>query len=377
MKHLYGCLHIVMAVVLSSALLLGACSQNALEENLAPDNGNDEGQHQKYGPVYNLQLTCFLNNSYIIDDWLELGKEYKFGYECITISPDTHPKFEYKITKVDSLPSGYTRTDNASDNTISVKFTRPGVYLVTVTLIGSTPVQADSRTFILPTTKPTIEGPKQIDLGQFYDFTINWWNPNNPDPTFTLSCGRSIAGNLGTTKEKATVKEVSDKHYRIRFDEPGKFNVSVNKKDLVTTSTSVASIGVYYKPYYRIEQLEIPTSSMQPLLPTDRVQACYRNIMRFYHDPECTIPCVVEHELVFQYYLQYTIWNGTTSTTSGGSVTDRVLVKLNPGTDSFMLPNTLKFLREDQVNWGHGIVRTWIPEYKIVYPANSISYQTN
>lgn len=367
MKHLYGCLRLITPVLLSSALL-GACTQTALEDELSPDN---EGQLQKQGIIYNLELTCSQGDNAITGDWLELDQEYKFGHQGITNGPTRH-ELAYTITKVDSLPSGYTRTDDTVYNTINVKFTRPGVYLVTVTEVGVLPVNAASRTFIVPTTKPSIEGPKQIVLGQYYDFTINWWNPNNPDPTFTLNCTRTIVGNLGTTQERATVVKISNKAYRIRFDEPGRYLISVNKKDLVSTSTNAASIGVYYRPYYRIEQIEIPLTSVQPFLPTDRVQACYRNVMRFYCDPECTIPCVAEHELLFQYYLQYTIQSG--STVSSAAPGERVLVKLAPGADTYVLPNTIKFVREDQVNWGHGMTRTWIPELKIVYPLNSVSY---
>lgn len=358
-----------MITVLWSVLLCSACSQNALDELPHDPNAPGREKNDVMGSLDAI-LTDPVGTGENLDNLL-LGQEYQMQviYKVLwSLYPA--PTFEFSVSKADNLPSSY-QLDKTNDQTAKIVFYKPGVYNVTARCTNYSRNEI-TRSFTLADRGPILTGPERVEaLGTFYDFTLSNWDPRYPATTFRLTWVRSAFANPGTTKERATILQDGNR-FRVRFDEPGNFYLHGAMLNGPSTKTSTVAVNVYYKPYYRIEQIEIPVTSEQPPLPTDRVQACYRNVVRFFRDPACTIPCTVEHELIFQYYLQYTVHQGATTTAAAPG--QRVNVKLAPGKSFYELPHTVKFTREDQVSWGHGITRTLVPEYHIVYPTNTTTY---
>lgn len=316
------------------------------------------------------QIDCSPQGTGVQQQNLDLNTEYEFT-ATYDYTPCPNPTYQFTVTKAGRA---YPYTD-LGNGKIRTKFTETGTYTITAEVTNST-VQPNRETKIynVVTPKPIVEGPATVELGKFYDFKITYWNPSYPNIAFNLTWVETL---LKTGQ--ATVQKVSNTLFRIHFDEPGKFRIFADITNGPSTQEEVYNVEVYYKaPYYKIEKIEVAidptkTSMFQigGIPPSAVLVTAYGNYIRFYADEACLFPLELEHSLIFDLILDYTITpTGISGVDVDGACVQKIVSK---GLAAASLPQTEKYKIIKKLNnqMPPSIVNIFIdPFYTISYPEN-------
>lgn len=307
---------------------------------------------------------------------LNLDTEYEFTAKY-SYTPCPNPTYQFSVTK-DGSSYPFTSLGNGK---IKAKFTDLGTYAVTAIVTNSTvEPNAETKIYNVVTPKPIVEGPAAVELGTFYDFKITYWNPSYPNIVFNMSWVETL---LKTGK--ATVEKVNNTHFRIRFDEPGKFRILTDITNGPSSQEEVYHVEVYYKaPYYKIEKIEVAVDprikSNMPIRDENRSitpnfggTATFGNYIRFYSDAACTLPMELEHSVVFDLIQNYTV---TPANVPGITLLPPLVVQkiVSKGLSAATLPQTQKsqtIKKLDNAIPPKIVVVTADPFYTITYLENA------
>ena len=234
-----------------AVMCAGSCSQEILEvsEDLAPDNLQTRAGIAQIGIVSN-PMGRGIGNEYY-------GKDIDYTFNLVTSGVDagievisTNISF---FTTIDGGIDQISRTDKS----LKLRFTKCGVYQILATrnyrdlADPSGPIMLQQATITCRVASPvaSIEGPSSVALGKVYNFSVNFEEPDYPDPNLEIT--ESIFNDPKCT----VINNDGAGNYLIRFDQPGVYEI---KPGLTwTNSSGFMKVG----PHYYVEVFFRPEMS--------------------------------------------------------------------------------------------------------------------
>ena len=223
-----------------AVMCAGSCSQEILEvsEDLAPDNLQTRAGIAQIGIVSN-PMGRGIGNEYY-------GKDIDYTFNLVTSGVDagievisTNISF---FTTIDGGIDQISRTDKS----LKLRFTKCGVYQILATrnyrdlADPSGPIIIQQATITCRVASPvaSIEGPSSVALGKVYNFSVNFEEPDYPDPNLEIT--ESIFNDPKCT----VINNDGAGNYLIRFDQPGVYEI---KPGLTwTNSSGFMKVGPHY-----------------------------------------------------------------------------------------------------------------------------------
>ena len=204
-----------------AVMCAGSCSQEILEvsEDLAPDNLQTRAGIAQIGIVSN-PMGRGIGNEYY-------GKDIDYTFNLVTSGVDagievisTNISF---FTTIDGGIDQISRTDKS----LKLRFTKCGVYQILATrnyrdlADPSGPIIIQQATITCRVASPvaSIEGPSSVALGKVYNFSVNFEEPDYPDPNLEIT--ESIFNDPKCT----VINNDGAGNYLIRFDQPGAYKI--------------------------------------------------------------------------------------------------------------------------------------------------------
>lgn len=234
-----------------AVMCAGSCSQEILEvsEDLAPDNLQTRAGIAQIGIVSN-PMGRGIGNEYY-------GKDIDYTFNLVTSGVDAG------IEVINTNISFFTTIDGGidqisrTDKSLKLRFTKCGVYQILATrnyrdlADPSGPIIIQQATVTCRVASPvaSIEGPSSVALGKVYNFSVNFEEPDYPDPNLEIT--ESIFNDPKCT----VINNDGAGNYLIRFDQPGAYEI---KPGLTwTNSSGFMKVG----PHYYVEVFFRPEMS--------------------------------------------------------------------------------------------------------------------
>lgn len=214
---------------------------------------------------------------------LNIGVPYSFTPKYVS-KYCTNPSYSISIQEINGATDGWYDYGlrPGFKQMYDFKFIKPGQYRITVKVDNAPSPIAYNKIYTIYAQEPWIEGPKIIELGKVYDFSISCWNPNYPNTTFSMA----ITENLFNDPQYTIISQTNNS-IKIRFDEPGEYSLEASMQNGPSINTGSYRVNVYYYPYYKYN-------------PTEKR-------IYFYTDANYSIPLKLPHRTYFSYRVKLEI----------------------------------------------------------------------
>lgn len=236
-----------------AVMCAGSCSQEILEvsEDLAPDNLQTRAGIAQIGIVSN-PMGRGIGNEYY-------GKDIDYTFNLVTSGVDagievisTNISF---FTTIDGGIDQISRTDKS----LKLRFTKCGVYQILATrnyrdlADPSGPIIIQQATITCRVASPvaSIEGPSSVALGKVYNFSVNFEEPDYPDPNLEIT--ESIFNDPKCT----VINNDGAGNYLIRFDQPGAYKIDPGLSWTSSSGFTRVKPCYYVEVFFRPEIMEL------------------------------------------------------------------------------------------------------------------------
>lgn len=231
----------------------GSCSQEILEvsEDLVPDNLQTRAGIAQIGIVSNPAGKGIGNEYY--------GKDIDYTFNLVTSGVDAGIEVISTNVSVFTTIDGGIDQISRTDKSLKLRFTKCGVYQILATrnyrdlANPSGPIMLQQATITCRVASPvaSIEGPSSVALGKVYNFSVNFEDPDYPDPNL------EITEAIFNDPQCTIINNDGAGNYLIRFDQPGAYAI---KPGLTwTNSSDVMKVGPHYcvEVFFRPEMMEL------------------------------------------------------------------------------------------------------------------------
>ena len=236
-----------------AVMCAGSCSQEILEvsEDLVPDNLQTRAGIAQIGIVSNPAGKGIGNEYY--------GKDIDYTFNLVTSGVDAGIEVISTNVSVFTTIDGGIDQISRTDKSLKLRFTKCGVYQILATrnyrdlANPSGPIMLQQATITCRVASPvaSIEGPSSVALGKVYNFSVNFEDPDYPDPNL------EITEAIFNDPQCTIINNDGAGNYLIRFDQPGAYAI---KPGLTwTNSSDVMKVGPQYcvEVFFRPEMMEL------------------------------------------------------------------------------------------------------------------------
>ncbi|WP_418975476.1 hypothetical protein [Alistipes finegoldii] len=236
-----------------AVMCAGSCSQEILEvsEDLVPDNLQTRAGIAQIGIVSNPAGKGIGNEYY--------GKDIDYTFNLVTSGVDAGIEVISTNVSVFTTIDGGIDQISRTDKSLKLRFTKCGVYQILATrnyrdlANPSGPIMLQQATITCRVASPvaSIEGPSSVALGKVYNFSVNFEDPDYPDPNL------EITEAIFNDPQCTIINNDGAGNYLIRFDQPGAYAI---KPGLTwTNSSDVMKVGPHYcvEVFFRPEMMEL------------------------------------------------------------------------------------------------------------------------
>ena len=199
----------------------GSCSQEILEvsEDLVLDNLQTRAGIAQIGIVSNPAGKGIGNEYY--------GKDIDYTFNLVTSGVDAGIEVISTNVSVFTTIDGGIDQISRTDKSLKLRFTKCGVYQILATrnyrdlANPSGPIMLQQATITCRVASPvaSIEGPSSVALGKVYNFSVNFEDPDYPDPNL------EITESVFNDPQCTIINNDGAGNYLIRFDQPGQYNI--------------------------------------------------------------------------------------------------------------------------------------------------------
>lgn len=204
-----------------AVMCAGSCSQEILEvsEDLAPDNLQTRAGIAQIGIVSNPAGKGIGNEYY--------GKDIDYTFNLVTSGVDAGIEVISTNVSVFTTIDGGIDQISRTDKSLKLRFTKYGVYQILATrnyrdlANPSGPIMLQQATITCRVASPvaSIEGPSSVALGKVYNFSVNFEDPDYPDPNL------EITEAIFNDPQCTIINNDGAGNYLIRFDQPGQYKI--------------------------------------------------------------------------------------------------------------------------------------------------------
>lgn len=223
-----------------AVMCAGSCSQEILEvsEDLVPDNLQTRAGIAQIGIVSNPAGKGIGNEYY--------GKDIDYTFNLVTSGVDAGIEVISTNVSVFTTIDGGIDQISRTDKSLKLRFTKCGVYQILATrnyrdlANPSGPIMLQQATITCRVASPvaSIEGPSSVALGKVYNFSVNFEDPDYPDPNL------EITESVFNDPQCTIINNDGAGNYLIRFDQPGAYAI---KPGLTwANSSDVMKVGPHY-----------------------------------------------------------------------------------------------------------------------------------
>ena len=276
-----------------AVMCAGSCSQEILEvsEDLAPDNPQTRAGIAKIGIVSNPAGRGIGDEYY--------GKDIDYTFNLVTSGVDagievisTNVSF---FTTIDGGIDQISRTDKS----LKLRFTKCGVYQILATrnyrdlANPSGPIMLQQATITCRVASPvaSIEGPSSVALGKVYNFSVNFEDPDYPDPNL------EITEAIFNDPQCTIINNDGAGNYLIRFDQPGQYKIEPGLS--WTSSSGFTRI----KPCYCVNVFFRPEMIHKSIKGSSKLGGIYLNFIELC-DQQQDVYASLPYRVYFKYKLR-------------------------------------------------------------------------
>jgi hypothetical protein len=240
-----------------AVMCAGSCSQEILEvsEDLAPDNLQTRAGIAQIGIVSNPAGKGIGNEYY--------GKDIDYTFNLVTSGVDAGIEVISTNVSVFTTIDGGIDQISRTDKSLKLRFTKCGVYQILATrnyrdlANPSGPIMLQQATITCRVASPvaSIEGPSSVALGKVYNFSVNFEDPDYPDPNL------EITEAIFNDPQCTIINNDGAGNYLIRFDQPGQYKI---EPGLSWTSSSGFTrikpcycVNVFFRPEMKVQPVKL------------------------------------------------------------------------------------------------------------------------
>lgn len=266
---------------------LASCSMHDELDLLEPESRADA----QFDTTLSSPFSCTPAPDGPHDNTLRMGMEYTFRPAVIKadlMKCDLH----YDIYQVDGPKGDYETVQN--NGSVTVTFYKPGMYRVMCTPVerSTGKIRASfSFPYEVPAMEPWIEGPDTVSLHGIYEFRFTCWNPYLIAPKYSVQINETFYKDA-----HYSIIEKTNDILRIRFNQPGTYEIKVNIDNYPDLRTGTGTVEVYPRYFHKLETRQI-----------DRKDGLceYSNRLYFYEDEALTRPLTVPEKTIMLYQIKY------------------------------------------------------------------------